>query len=87
MTDLTAFDLTYKIGRRTLTFTRFHYNLDLAKAFADCLAVDMQLDYRARVSLVSVTPAAIDPRQPACTCGDDHDCRSTGCDDECPACN
>lgn len=24
---------------------------------------------------------------PACTCGDDHDCRSTGCDDECPACN
>lgn len=23
----------------------------------------------------------------ACTCGDDHDCRSTGCDDNCAACN
>lgn len=21
-----------------------------------------------------------------CICGPDHDCRSTGCDDECPAC-
>ncbi len=22
-----------------------------------------------------------------CICGDEHDCRSTGCDDACPACS
>lgn len=27
------------------------------------------------------------PADDACICGDDHDCRSTGCDDACHACN
>ena len=48
-----------------------------------CWAVDgKRIGYRGQcVAYIVAT------HERACICGADHDCRSTGCDDDCPACS
>ncbi len=75
--------------------TIWTYTLQGARVSAECVSCTMlevfqpatmpdnAIDMReAHDAMQAVNTPGFD-----CICGDDHDCRSTGCDENCPACN